>query len=412
MRVLYIHQYFTTPAGSVGTRAYEFTRHLVEQGHQVTVVTGVAERGDLRARGWVERQRIEGIDVIVVNVPYANQMAYATRMLAFARFMCIATVAAVTCGRPDVVFASSTPLTVGVPGIVASWLHRAPFVFEVRDLWPKYAVAYGALKNPWLIKGAELLERLCYARAARIVTICETIADEIRAAQGHHEKLVCIPIGADLGPAQPAERARAGPFKVVYTGAHSTVNALEHVLDAASAVAARGVDVEFHFWGDGRDKAKLQARATAEGLTNVRFHDPVPKDQIVGVIREADACVISARDIPEARAIFPNKFFDYIAAGRPVIVNFPGELATLIAREEIGLVAPPGDASALADAIVTLAGSPALRRRLGERARALATDRFDRRSLARRLERVFLEVLGPGAKQASRPTPLPDRRAG
>lgn len=408
MRVLYIHQYFTLPAGSAGTRAYEFARYLVEQGHEVTVVTSVAERGGLRATRWIERQRIDGIEVILIDVPYANRMSYPERILAFVKFMCLSTAAGVGCSRPDVVLASSTPLTVGVPGMIAGLWHRAPFVFEVRDLWPKYAIAYGALRNRWLIRIAEALERLCYARADRVVTICETIAQDIREAGGPGDKLVCIPIGADIAPEAPRRDRRAGPFRVVYTGAHSTVNALDFVLDAAHLVAARGLAVEFHFYGDGRDKAALEARAARDGLVDVQFHGFVPKDQIPTILRDADACVISARDIPEARAIFPNKFFDYVAASRPVIVNFPGELADVIAREEIGVVVPPGDATAFADAIERLARTPELCLRLGERARALAAERYDRRSLARQLERVFLEVIGPKVKVASRP----NRRAG
>lgn len=411
MRVLYIHQYFSTPGGSVGTRSYEFSRHLVAHDHQVTVLTGTTPKSDLKPTRFLERRTIDGIEVILLDVGYASQMSYPRRMWAFARFMLAAAGAALTCGRPDVVFASSTPLTVGIPGILASWWHGAPFVFEVRDVWPKYAVAYGALRNPLLIRAAELLERTCYARAARIVAICETIAEDVAATGVDPGKIVTIPIGADIGAEVPWPERGAGPFRVVYAGAHGTANCLDLVLDAAAVLLARGADVEINLIGDGQHKAALQARAAREGLTNVRFHDPVAKGQIPEVLRGMDACLVVARDLTGG-AIFPNKFFDYIAAGRPVIVNFPGELGRVIESEEIGLVTPAEDAEAFADAIARLAASPETCRAYGARARALATQRFDRRLLAGKLERLFAEVVGPKATMAPRRTSGADRRAG
>lgn len=411
MRVLYIHQYFSTPAGSVGTRSYEFSRHLVEQGHDVTVLTGSAAKSDLRPTKWIEHRQIDGIDVILLDVGYSSHLSYPARIFAFLRFMVGATGAVLSCGRPDVVFASSTPLTVGIPGIIASWWHRVPFVFEVRDVWPKYAVAYGALENPLLIGAAEWLERLCYRRARRIVAICETIAEDIRQTGVPADKIVTIPIGADIGPVVPPPGPRSGPFKVAYTGAHGTANCLDLVLDAAAVLLARGADVEINLVGDGVHKAALQARAAREGLTNVRFHDPVAKERIPEVIKEMDACLVVARDLTGG-AIFPNKFFDYIAAGRPVVVNFPGELATLLEREQIGLSAPAEDAEAFADAIERLAASPELCRAYGARARVLATERFNRKLLATKLEGLFAEVVGPKATTAPRAIPRANRRAG
>ena len=407
MKILYIHQYFATPAGSTGTRSYEFSRYLVAQGHSVTVLTGTSAFGDLQTDQAVERRVIDGIEVFLINVHYSNLMSYTARIIAFVRFMVISTWIGLTRVQPDLVFATSTPLTVGIPGYIVSRVKRVPFVFELRDLWPKYAVAYGALKNRFVIFIAELLERFIYRAAVKIVTISETIANEVAEMGVPRGKLITIPIGADIQMFNPTPPQVRDFLQVTYTGTHSTVNALDAIVDAAKVIAARGTPaIRFVLVGEGRDKMRLKARVDEESVPNVEFRDRVPKDEIPSILQESDVCLISAQNIPEARAIFPNKLFDYLAAGRPIVGNFPGELAELIEREQIGVVAPPDDAEALANALTSLAASAAQRQEMGAKARELAETRFERTALAARLESLFEEVVRLGCGVSKVP-PVP-----
>ena len=409
MNIVYIHQHFATARGTTATRTYDFARFLADRGHRVTVVTGVFGSGDVRVEprgGWVLHQEVEGFSLRVVNVRYDNKQGFWRRIIAFLVFMVVATVEVLRIRDADVVFATSTPLTVGIPGTVAWYVRRVPFVFEVRDIWPESAVAVGALGNPAVVAVARMAERLFYRAARRIIAISGRMADRLRARIGSDgRKLRVIPLGADVrlfDEAKPdhAWRQRSGlqgTFVAVYAGTHGRVNALPQVLEAAAHLRDEP-NVRIVLIGDGALKPDLREQVRRRGLTNVVLLNPMPKTQLAGVLKACDMGLMTLENLPVFDTACPNKFMDYLAAGLPVLVNFDGEAGWISEAAGCGIVVPPEDPEAMASAIRDLARAPARAADMGRRARQLAADRFDRRNLIEHFEALLLQAAGGKAK--------------
>jgi glycosyltransferase involved in cell wall biosynthesis len=395
LRLLYFHQHFATPRGSSGTRSYEFARALIARGHQVTIVCGAHQLSGLElpydsARGW-HRGEVDGIDVISLPLAYSNRDSLLRRGWTFLRFALRSVRLALELDC-DLVFATSTPITAVIPGLAAKWLRGKPFVFEVRDLWPELPRALG-LRNPFVLGGMSLLELLGYRSADACIGLSPGIVEGIRARADERLPVAMIPNGCDLELFHPAKRAKLslpgiGPddFVAGFTGAHGVANGLDALLDVAQELKRRGLHhVKLAFIGDGQEKERLAARAGELGLTNCLFFPPVPKTELGAITASLDCGLMVLRDVPAFyRGTSPNKFFDYVAAGIPVINNYPGWLAGLIGEHRCGIVVPPGNASAFADALQRLAADAAERRVMGAAARALAEKEFARPHLAAR----------------------------
>jgi len=400
VRLLYFHQHFATPQGSSGTRSYEFARALIARGHQVTMICGAHKLSGLdlpydEAKGW-HRGNVDGIDVISLPLAYSNRDSLVRRGLAYVRFALRSVRLALTLDC-DLVFATSTPITAVIPGLAAKWLRGKPFVFEVRDLWPELPRALG-LRNPFLLGGMSLLEFLGYRSADACIGLSPGIVEGIRSRADERLPVAMIPNGSDLEVFHPAKRAQLalpgiGPddFVAGFTGAHGVANGLDALLDVAVELKRRGdTRVKLAFIGDGKEKERLAAKATELGLTNCLFFPPVPKTELGAITASLDCGLMVLKDIPAFyRGTSPNKFFDYIAAGIPVVNNYPGWLAGLITEHRCGIVVPPGNVAAFADALQRLAADPAGRRGMGAAARALAEKEFARPILADR----FIAVL-------------------
>ena len=402
MRLLYFHQHFATPRGSTGTRSYEFARALVARGHQVTVICGAHQLSGVDlpydvSRGW-HRGDVDGIDVISLPLAYSNRDSLFRRGLAYVRFALRSVRLALTLDC-DLVFATSTPITAVIPGLAAKWFRGKPFVFEVRDLWPELPRALG-LRNPFLLGGMSLLEFLGYRSSDACVGLSPGIVEGIRARADERLPIAMIPNGSDLEVFHPAKRTRLalpgiGPddFVAGFTGAHGVANGLDALLDVAQELRRRGDRrVKLVFIGDGKEKERLAARATELGLTNCLFFPPVPKTELGAITASLDCGLMVLRDIPAFyRGTSPNKFFDYVAAGIPVINNYPGWLADLIGEHGCGIVVPPGDPAAFADALQRFAADGVTCRAMGAAARVLAEKEFARPLLAARFA-ATLEV--------------------
>lgn len=396
MNILYYHQYFSTRAGSAGTRSYEMARRLVARGHRVTVVCGSEARAETglhmpfeggRREGWVD-----GIRVIQLELPYSNYLSLKERALIFLRYAFRSVRIALT-EPADLVFATSTPLTAGIPGIAARLLRKTPFVFEVRDLWPELPRAMGVVRNPIVLWAMGLLEWVSYRTATACIGLAPGIVDGIRARGVHGNRVAMIPNGCDLDLFKPNRKANrdiggieAGDFVALFCGAHGKANGLHAVLDGAEELQRRGrTDIKLILVGDGSEKPSLMARAAEAALSNCLFFPPVSKARMSEIMSQVNVGLMILDNVPAFyRGTSPNKFFDYISAGLPVLNNYPGWLAELIEEQGCGIAVPPGDARAFADALIRLADNPEEAMRMGERARELAEARFDRGLLAER----------------------------
>src|SRR3954470_17630772 len=398
MRILYLHQFFMTRAGVGGTRSYEFARRFVARGHEVSMVTAAFSADD-------RRRDVDGIDVIPVHAAYADYvrtgtaMSYPRRVLGFGRFAAAATATVLRQPRPDVIYATSPPLTMALPAMAASKRLRAPLVFEVRDLWPEAPIQMGALSNPLAQRAARSLERLVYRTASEVIALSPGMRDGVIAAGKDPEHVTLVPNASDLELFSPEvdgsparERLGLGErFVCSYFGTMGEANDLTPVIEAAALMRERGEDgVAFVLHGQGKLRETLEQLARSRGADNVIFSDPIPdKHSVAELAAASDACMTIYKDVPILATCSPNKLFDTFAAGRAAIVNTEGWLRSLVEDNDAGLYVNPRDPAGIAARVAELRDDPARVRRYGQNARRLAEREFDRDMLAERVLSVL-----------------------
>jgi glycosyltransferase involved in cell wall biosynthesis len=411
MKVLYVDPKFATLRRYAPTRAYSFARYLVEHGHEVTLVGRDARHMEVGSpppgRKLVHRERVDGIDVVLLRIPYAQSFSKWQRLLSYGGFALASTMAGVVLPRPDVVYASSTPLTVGIAGVAASRLKGVPFVFEIQDLWPDVAIDLGFLTSRREIAAAAWLERRLYESASFVVSCSEMSRAALIRKGVPGDKVVLIPNLSDLelfGSATPnhdyfAKLGMTGKFVAVYTGAMGRANGVHQLVEAAVALREAGeTGIAIVVLGNGSERADLERRVRE--LDNIVIPPPVAREEIAGIVAAADATLTIFAPYKTLETNSPNKFFDSLAAAKPVVVNLDGWLRRLVEENRAGLYVPGGNTAALADALVTLARNPALGEELGRNGRALAEREFDGRILAGR----FLETLEAAVEAGRRRT--------
>jgi len=388
--ILYLHQHFSTPAGATATRSHAQARALAQAGHAVTLACGqwqgaVTGLAGPFARGR-RRGQVAGFEVVEFAIPCGNAMGEAGRIAAFLRYATHATTLALRPGW-DLVIASSTPLSVALPALLARRIRHTPFLFEIRDPWPELPAAMG-LRRPALLRGMEHLARAACRQASAVVALTEGMGATALARGTPEERLRIIGQGCDLdifgpqiSPWRP-DAAGSGEILAVYAGAHGRANGLHHLLEVATLLQAAGERrVRLLLVGEGGEKPALIS--AARQLRNVTFLDPMPKAELAGLLAGSQLGLLCLAPIAEfAEWTAPNKLMDYLAAGRPVLSNVPGEAARLL--EAGGCGETHADAPALAAALIRMANEPARREIMGRDARRLAERRHDRRMLAAR----------------------------
>jgi len=348
----------------------------------------------------------DGINVVPIAGGYndakaANALNGWQRMLRFYEFARLAGRIGKCLDRPDVVFATHTPLPIGLAGISLSRHFNVPFVFEVRDLWPEGLVDLGVLKNPVAIWWLRRLAKKIYVAADHIVALAPGMKDGIIRAGIRSDRITVIPNGSDLDVFRPdldgsRWRERLGladRFAAIYFGAMGPANGLEYVIEAARILDQRGKDqIVIILQGDGAKRAELEKMARHYKLKNVVFQDPVPKEEIAQAVAGCQVCMTILRP-SKHNAWSPNKMFDALAAGKPVLINVAGWLGETIENNNCGRCLDPYRPEALANALEELSADPELCRKMGKNGRELGEREFDRRKLASRLERVLVEVV-------------------
>jgi glycosyltransferase involved in cell wall biosynthesis len=399
MHILLVHQLFLHTEDAGMTQHHAYARHLVARGHRVTVLAGTrsyltGEEVTLHRRQVVE----PGLEIIPCRQWGRVHRSFAWRTLGFLSFMASSLVAGLRVPGVDVVWTTSPPL----PQVCAAWalsvLKGRPWVFEIRDVWPEVAVQMGVLRNPLLVGIARIAERFLYRRADRLVVNSPGFLPHLAQHRVSEDKIEVVPNGVELedfdpqasGAGMRAAHCLEGRFVAMYAGAHGMANDLMTVLRAADRLRDLP-EVVIVLVGDGREKARLMAAAESMALENVRFLPAVPRREIPGMLAAADCGLAVLRPIPLFATVYPNKVFDYMAAGKPVVLGIGGVIRDLIEDAGAGIALVPGDADGLAQAIRSLAGDRPRGRAMGARGRACVEARFDREHSAERMERILTQ---------------------
>ncbi|MEW6716589.1 MAG: glycosyltransferase family 4 protein [Chloroflexota bacterium] len=408
MHILLIHQAFAALDEPGGTRHFELAQHLAQRGHRVTVIASQVSYLTGKTRGkslsWVEAQSYgEAISVLRAYTYPAIHRSFVHRVFSFFSFMFSSFFIGWSVREVDMVWGTSPPIFQGVTAWLLARLKGVPFLFEVRDLWPAFAVAVGVLRNPFLIWVSEGLERFLYRRAGTVVVNSPGFVEHVRGREGRLVELV--PNGADTTMFHPEykgmdfRRAHGleGKIVVLYAGAHGMSNDLGVVLEAAEKLRNQP-EIQFVLLGDGKEKSSLMERAQQMGLENLHFLPPVSKVTMPQVLGAADICVGILRPIPLYATVYPNKIFDYLAAGRPIVLAMEGVIREVVEAARAGIPVSPGDATSLAEAVRILACDAQLRIEMGQRGRRYVEKHFERTRLAEKFadvcERLIAEVDG------------------
>lgn len=398
MKILYLHQYFKTLEMAGGTRSYEMARRLASWGHEVHVVTA---RDDGTLKGNWSFENIDGVHVHWLPVEYSNKMGFWARMSAFLRFAWHSAHKAASL-KSDVIFATSTPLTIALPGAYASWRQRIPLVFEVRDLWPTVPIALGILKHPFLITLATWLEKFAYKQSARVVALAPGMADGVAETGYDKRRIAIIPNGCDLGLFENQlvnDNVQSKKhYSILYIGAIGPANGVEYIPRLAKALADEypDISIEFNVIGDGKNFESVNRLSEQLGVLNksVFLLGAKSKREIPAWTARCTATIMTY-DGPEIlyRDSVSNKFFDSMAAGKPVIANFSG-FSTLIAKSAgAGIILPKSNFSSAARQLINILDNKDFLHSAPKACIALAKTHFDRDALARSLEKLLLQAV-------------------
>jgi glycosyltransferase involved in cell wall biosynthesis len=416
MRILYVSQYFPPEIGAPAARVHELSREWVRRGHEVTVLTAFPHHpsGIKRAedRGVLERrERVDGIELLRTYVYAVPNKGIVRRMASYASFMMSAVaLGPLRLSSPDVVIATSPQLLCGVAGYILSRSFGAPYVFEVRDLWPESILAVDAMGDNAIIRSLKSLARFLYRSCDQIVTVGEGYKRSIHQLYSIDPgKMSVIPNGIDRTLFSPLPRDNevrreygwGDKFVVLYLGTHGMAHALDKVLEAASRLSGDR-RLHFVFVGDGAEKDNLKQRATAAQLTNVQFIDPQPKSRVPLFYAACDLGIVTLRDTALFQEVLPSKIFEYLGMERAILLGVGGEARRLVESAGAGLYVPSEDVEAMVAAIRRLSQDSARLEEMGRRGRAHVLEHYDRGALADRYLDLLTGISSKGSHAPGR----------
>jgi glycosyltransferase involved in cell wall biosynthesis len=352
----------------------------------------------------VTEQHVRGVRVLRAYTYASLHRSFVWRVVSFISFMVTSFVAGLKAGPVDVVMGTSPPIFQAVSAWALSATRRCPFLLEIRDLWPEFAIDMGILKNPLLISLSRRLERFLYNRATHILVNSPAYRDYLLEKGIDPARITLVSNGVDaslFGGSFDRERQRHrwslnGKFLVTYAGALGAANDIPVVLEAARVLSNHD-GIHWLLVGDGKERGNLESLAREWKLGNVTFTGALPKKEMPAILAASDACLAILKNIPMFRTTYPNKVFDYMAAGRPTILAIDGVIREVVEEAKGGIFVQPGNAEALAHAVLTLEKDREQARTMGEAARAYVAAHFDREKQAKDFVKL-LTTLAIGKK--------------
>lgn len=402
MHILLIHQAFAAVDEPGGTRHHELARFLSGQGHRVTVIASSVSymtggTGRVASRESSPGKEDEHVTILRAYTYQALHKSFVHRVIAFFSFMVSSFFMGLKVKKVDLVWGTSPPIFQGWTAWMLARLKRVPFLFEVRDLWPEFAIAVGVLKNPALISMSLWLEKFLYRHADGVVVNSPGFVDHVKSRGARSIELIpngadpAMFDGSDSGESFREQHHLDDSFVVLYAGAHGMSNDLGVVLEAARILESKP-EIRIVFLGDGKEKPKLQAQAEAMQLKNILFLPPVPKSEMPATLAGADACLAILKPLEAYKTTYPNKVFDYMAAARPVVLAIDGVIRDVVESAGCGIFVPPGDAQIMAQTISSMADDRGQCRKMGLAGRNHLEKNFSRAAIAGKLLELMKEM--------------------
>ncbi len=403
-RVLLIHQAFVSPGQGGGTRHFEFARYCSQKGISFTIVCSdtsyLSGSKKIAGKKAVKEERIDGVHILRAYTLPTLHRGFGWRLLSFFSFMFTSFRTACKAGPVDVVMGTSPPIFQACSAWLLAAIRCKPFLLEIRDLWPEFAIDMGVLKNPLLIRLSRGLERFLYRAADHILVNSPAYRDYLLDKGIGVDKITVIPNGVDPSLFKPGSTGEAvrqryglnGKFIAVYAGALGMANDIPLILKAAARL--RGIaDIHFMLVGDGKMRSQLEEMAEQMELKNVTFTGVVSKNEMPDYLAASDACLATLMPIPMFKTTYPNKVFDYMAAGRPTVLAIDGVIRQVIETAGGGVYVSPGDADALAEKIHHLYENRDVAGDMGQKARDYVSLNFQRKNQAHQYYDLIMKMV-------------------
>lgn len=403
LQTLLIHQAFVSKSEPGGTRHYELGKRLVEQGQQLTVIASDVSyqtgRCLLKRPRLISESYIDGIRLLRAYTYSGIHRSYFSRVISFLSFMVTSILAGANADSPDLVMGTTPPIFQALSACVIAKLRGSPFLLEVRDLWPEFAIDIGLLRNRTLIRLSRLLEKFLYNQADHLLVNSPAYRDYLVGKGVAPDKISFISNGVDPTMFDPGCRGEAfrlrhnleDKFVVTYAGAIGMANDIDTLVRAAEHLKQRE-DIHLLIVGDGKERSRLETVAGRLGLANLTFAGSFPKEEMSNILAASDACIAILQNIPMFATTYPNKVFDYMAAGRPTILAIDGVIRAVVEAARGGIFVPPGNPKRLAEAITEMADHPQQAKAMGLSARAYVAEHFNRDEHARELVELISRV--------------------
>jgi len=398
MKILYIHQYFRTPYQPGGTRSYWFCRELIENGYNVVMLTSRDAQQKL-----VEKEIIDGIEIIYVRNAYNNQFGIFKRAWSFFRFMIISTYLSLKEKNISLVIATSTPLSIGFPALMCKWFRSKKFIFEVRDLWPEVPIQLGAFKNIIIKSTLISFEKKIYKNSSHIITLSPGMKEGVLKRGIKEEKVSMIPNMSKVDKFYARKKDQKvmeqyglldDRFYVIHFGTMGIANGLDYIIDAAKILKDKKHDkIEFLFAGKGSVEEKLKSRCENEKINNVRFLGTFDMHNLSKIVNIANCSIVPFKNIEILKTNSPNKLFDSLSAQKPIIVNSNGWTKEMIESNNCGAYVNPNKPEHLAEVLIDWQDNNEQMLEMAKNARLLAEQKYDKSILVKKWYQTIKKFL-------------------
>jgi glycosyltransferase involved in cell wall biosynthesis len=393
--ILYLHQYFNTNKNKGGTRSFEFSKELINNGYKVYMISGNnIKRKDI--------EPLHNFKYFTTNTNYSNTMTYLRRIFLFLNFIIKSIIIGIKFKDIDIVFATSTPITIAIPGYLLSRFHKAKFIFEVRDVWPDIPIELGVIKNKLLINILKKFELFIYKRANHIIVASVGMLSNLTKKGIDNKKITVITNMANIEFFDSIhinrckERKKLGldedDFICIHPGTMGFVNGVDYILDVAKDILIYDNKIIFLLIGEGKYKNSLIERKNKENIVNVFFLNSMPKESVIKVIKSSDLGIMLVKNYKILEDNSANKFFDFLAAGLPILINYSGWQKKDLEVNNVGFSCSPIDYKEMVNKILYLKSNTEIYKKMSKNSKELGKKKYSRRICCNKFIQVVRSV--------------------